>query len=192
MRQLVKFHLGVSYNYHNRAGYNNVGEVTLHTHRICSYSTKSSVHIFISFKKSNQCYINIIMLSCLLLCDLFIIMVHHTLPILKCIVVLVKVLFLVVFVFACHEQEFDWLVLLQRVLGESLLVVRKIENVQTGPNSRPKLACVITECGEMWLLHYQRGRWLYEITGEQISKKKIVWLWTWNVGSLINLPDFYY
>ncbi|KAG1338306.1 Peptidyl-prolyl cis-trans isomerase [Cocos nucifera] len=37
----------------------------------------------------------------------------------------------------------------QRVLGEGLLVVRKIENVATGPNNRPKLACVIAECGEM-------------------------------------------
>nr|CAD1829565.1 unnamed protein product [Ananas comosus var. bracteatus] len=35
------------------------------------------------------------------------------------------------------------------VLGEGLLVVRKIENVATGPNNRPKLACVIAECGEM-------------------------------------------
>ncbi|RWW17057.1 hypothetical protein GW17_00019029 [Ensete ventricosum] len=38
---------------------------------------------------------------------------------------------------------------LQRVLGEGLLVVRKIENVATGPNNRPKLACLISECGEM-------------------------------------------
>ncbi|KAH0462762.1 hypothetical protein IEQ34_010337 [Dendrobium chrysotoxum] len=37
----------------------------------------------------------------------------------------------------------------QRVLGEGLLVVRKIENVATGPNNRPKLACVVSECGEM-------------------------------------------
>jgi hypothetical protein len=37
----------------------------------------------------------------------------------------------------------------QRVLGEGLLVVRKIENVQTGQNNRPKLACTIAECGEM-------------------------------------------
>ncbi|BFG20512.1 hypothetical protein CerSpe_067850 [Prunus speciosa] len=37
----------------------------------------------------------------------------------------------------------------QRVLGDGLLVVRKIENVATGPNNRPKLACVIAECGEM-------------------------------------------
>eukprot|EP00850_Spirogloea_muscicola_P008965 SM000049S16736 [mRNA] locus=s49:418279:421074:+ [translate_table: standard] len=47
----------------------------------------------------------------------------------------------------------DWLdnkhVVFGRVLGEGLLVVRKIENVQTGPNNRPKLACVIAECGEM-------------------------------------------
>ncbi|KAF3791956.1 Peptidyl-prolyl cis-trans isomerase [Nymphaea thermarum] len=47
----------------------------------------------------------------------------------------------------------DWLdnkhVVFGRVLGEGLLVVRKIENVSTGPNNRPKLACVISECGEM-------------------------------------------
>ena len=30
-----------------------------------------------------------------------------------------------------------------------MLVVRKIENVAVGPNNRPKLAVVITECGEM-------------------------------------------
>lgn len=38
---------------------------------------------------------------------------------------------------------------LQRVLGDGLLVVRKIENVQTAAQNRPKLACVISECGEM-------------------------------------------
>ena len=37
----------------------------------------------------------------------------------------------------------------QRVLGDGLLVVRKIENVQSGAQNRPKLACVISECGEM-------------------------------------------
>lgn len=39
--------------------------------------------------------------------------------------------------------------LMQRVLGDGLLILRKIENVATGPNNRPKLACVIAECGEM-------------------------------------------
>ncbi|CAI0474132.1 unnamed protein product [Linum tenue] len=47
----------------------------------------------------------------------------------------------------------DWLdnkhVVFGRVLGDGLLVIRKIENVATGPNNRPKLACVIAECGEM-------------------------------------------
>ncbi|XP_024387922.1 peptidyl-prolyl cis-trans isomerase CYP22 [Physcomitrium patens] len=47
----------------------------------------------------------------------------------------------------------DWLdnkhVVFGRVLGEGLLVVRKLENVQTGQNNRPKLACTIAECGEM-------------------------------------------
>ncbi|GAA5992358.1 hypothetical protein JCM10908_000442 [Rhodotorula pacifica] len=37
-----------------------------------------------------------------------------------------------------------------KVLGQdSMLVVRKIENIATGPNNRPKLQCVITECGEL-------------------------------------------
>ncbi|MBA0813549.1 hypothetical protein Gohar_027391, partial [Gossypium harknessii] len=38
---------------------------------------------------------------------------------------------------------------MQRVIGDSLLVVRKIENVATGPNNRPKLPCIIAECGEI-------------------------------------------
>ena len=36
-----------------------------------------------------------------------------------------------------------------RVLGDGLLVVRKIENVATGPANRPKMPVVIAECGEM-------------------------------------------
>ena len=36
-----------------------------------------------------------------------------------------------------------------RVLGDGLLVVRKIENVATGPGNRPKLARVTAECDEM-------------------------------------------
>lgn len=47
----------------------------------------------------------------------------------------------------------DWLdnkhVVFGRVLGEGLLVLRKIENVQTGPQDKPKLQVVIAECGEM-------------------------------------------
>ncbi|KAK9866296.1 hypothetical protein WJX84_003825 [Apatococcus fuscideae] len=47
----------------------------------------------------------------------------------------------------------DWLdgkhVVFGRVLGEGLLVVRKIENVPIGASNKPKLQCVITECGEM-------------------------------------------
>lgn len=47
----------------------------------------------------------------------------------------------------------DWLdgkhVVFGRVLGEGLLVVRKMENVVTGPNNKPKLQIVIAECGEM-------------------------------------------
>ncbi|KAM3218799.1 peptidyl-prolyl cis-trans isomerase CYP22 [Capsicum annuum] len=47
----------------------------------------------------------------------------------------------------------DWLdnkhVVFGRVLGDGLLVVRKIENVAVGANNKPKLACMIAECGEM-------------------------------------------
>jgi len=32
---------------------------------------------------------------------------------------------------------------------DGMLTLRKIENVPTGPNNRPKLAVKITECGEM-------------------------------------------
>ncbi|KAJ6454493.1 cyclophilin-like domain-containing protein [Mycena vitilis] len=32
---------------------------------------------------------------------------------------------------------------------DGMLTLRKIENVQTGPNNRPKLVVKITECGEM-------------------------------------------
>lgn len=32
---------------------------------------------------------------------------------------------------------------------DGLLVLRKIENVPTGPNNRPKLPVIISECGEM-------------------------------------------
>jgi len=34
-------------------------------------------------------------------------------------------------------------------ISDGMLVVRKIENVPTGPNNRPKLAVKIVECGEM-------------------------------------------
>lgn len=32
---------------------------------------------------------------------------------------------------------------------EGLLIMRKIENVPTGPNNKPKLPVVVTQCGEM-------------------------------------------
>ncbi len=42
----------------------------------------------------------------------------------------------------------DWLdgkhVVFGRLLGDSLLIARKIENVATGPSNRPKLPCTIT------------------------------------------------
>lgn len=47
----------------------------------------------------------------------------------------------------------DWLddkhVIFGRVLGDSLLTLRKIENVAVGPNNKPKMQCVISECGEL-------------------------------------------
>ena len=47
----------------------------------------------------------------------------------------------------------DWLdgkhVVFGRVLGEGLLVVRKIENVPVAGANKPKLQCVVSECGEM-------------------------------------------
>lgn len=46
---------------------------------------------------------------------------------------------------AVHRRH----VVFGRVIGESLLVLRKIENVQTGPNNKPKMQVAITECGEM-------------------------------------------
>ncbi|KAI3426401.1 hypothetical protein D9Q98_008771 [Chlorella vulgaris] len=46
----------------------------------------------------------------------------------------------------------DWLdnkhVVFGRVV-DGMLAVRKLEAVQTGPNNKPKLPCVITQCGEM-------------------------------------------
>ena len=32
---------------------------------------------------------------------------------------------------------------------DGLLVVRKIENVPTGPNDRPKISVIISQCGEL-------------------------------------------
>ncbi|KAK9392175.1 peptidyl-prolyl cis-trans isomerase H [Crotalus adamanteus] len=47
----------------------------------------------------------------------------------------------------------DWLDGKHVVFGkiiDGLLVMRKIENVPTGPNNKPKLPVVIAQCGEMW------------------------------------------
>ena len=38
--------------------------------------------------------------------------------------------------------------LLGRVI-DGMLVVRKIENVPTGPNNKPKIPVIISQCGEM-------------------------------------------
>ncbi|CEM01248.1 unnamed protein product [Vitrella brassicaformis CCMP3155] len=48
----------------------------------------------------------------------------------------------------------DWLdnkhVVFGKVLdADSMMVVRKIENVSVGTNNKPKLDCIIAECGEM-------------------------------------------
>mmetsp|Transcript_32446 Transcript_32446/g.70864 ORF Transcript_32446/g.70864 Transcript_32446/m.70864 type:complete len:189 (-) Transcript_32446:264-830(-) len=55
------------------------------------------------------------------------------------------------FFISCTKTE--WLdgkhVVFGRVIGDGLLVIRKIENVQTGQGNKPKLTCVVAECGEM-------------------------------------------
>ena len=47
----------------------------------------------------------------------------------------------------------DWLdgkhVVFGRVLGDGLLIVRKLENVATAAGNKPRLPCKIVECGEM-------------------------------------------
>lgn len=47
----------------------------------------------------------------------------------------------------------DWLdqkhTVFGRVIGEGMLVVRKIENVQCGANNKPRMNVTISECGEM-------------------------------------------
>mmetsp|Transcript_41251 Transcript_41251/g.105488 ORF Transcript_41251/g.105488 Transcript_41251/m.105488 type:complete len:186 (-) Transcript_41251:14-571(-) len=55
------------------------------------------------------------------------------------------------FFITCAKTE--WLdnkhVVFGRLMDDSLLVARKIENVSCGPNNKPKLQCLIAECGEM-------------------------------------------
>ena len=36
-----------------------------------------------------------------------------------------------------------------RVVGDGLFIVRKLENTPCGAANKPKLPCVIAECGEM-------------------------------------------
>ena len=47
----------------------------------------------------------------------------------------------------------DWLdgkhVVFGRLIGDSLLTLRKLENVATGPNGKPRSACMVTSCGEL-------------------------------------------
>mmetsp|Transcript_11296 Transcript_11296/g.21398 ORF Transcript_11296/g.21398 Transcript_11296/m.21398 type:complete len:186 (+) Transcript_11296:46-603(+) len=55
------------------------------------------------------------------------------------------------FFITCTKTE--WLdnkhVVFGRVIGDGLMVIRKLENVQTAAGNKPKLTCVISECGEM-------------------------------------------
>jgi peptidyl-prolyl isomerase H (cyclophilin H) len=52
------------------------------------------------------------------------------------------------FFLTCAKTE--WLdgkhVVFGRVLGDSLLTLRKLENVSTGPNNKPRLACGTPAC----------------------------------------------
>lgn len=36
-----------------------------------------------------------------------------------------------------------------RVLGDSMLIVRKLENVATGAANKPKIPVLVSECGEL-------------------------------------------
>ena len=62
-----------------------------------------------------------------------------------------------------------------RVL-DGLLVIRKVENVPTGANNRPKIPITIYECGQMWI-KWQQQTWhflyisLYQNINEEISAK---------------------
>jgi hypothetical protein len=55
------------------------------------------------------------------------------------------------FFLTCAKTE--WLdqkhVVFGRVTGDSMLVLRKLENVAVGAGNKPRLPAVITECGEM-------------------------------------------
>ena len=53
------------------------------------------------------------------------------------------------FFITCAKTEWldDKHVVFGRVLGDGLLVVRKLENVACGPNNKPKISCVMARCG---------------------------------------------
>merc|ERR1719199_1651482 len=55
------------------------------------------------------------------------------------------------FFITCAKSE--WLdgkhTVFGRVLGDGMLIVRKIESLSTGPNNKPKMNVRISECGEM-------------------------------------------
>jgi len=55
------------------------------------------------------------------------------------------------FFLTCAPTEWldDKHVVFGRVLGDGLLTLRKIENVQCGANNKPRAICAIAECGEM-------------------------------------------
>ena len=54
------------------------------------------------------------------------------------------------FFITCAKCDFlDGKHVVFRKVIDGLLVMRKIENVPTGPNNKPKLPVVVTQCGEM-------------------------------------------
>jgi len=61
-----------------------------------------------------------------------------------------RLVFLAQFFVTCAKCDFlDGKHVVFGKLIDGLLTLRKIENVATGPNNRPKLPVIITECGEM-------------------------------------------
>lgn len=54
------------------------------------------------------------------------------------------------FFFTCAKCDFlDGKHVVFGRVTEGLLIMRKMENVPTGPNNKPKLPVIVTQCGEM-------------------------------------------
>jgi len=55
------------------------------------------------------------------------------------------------FFITCAKCDYldDKHVVFGKVVGDSLLIVRKIENVPVGANNRPRVAVVVSQCGEL-------------------------------------------